>query len=191
MEDAMTRADLLMSESRERIRGLRGETGVIAALPEALSAIGDEHRTDESIVFRLVVEGTTRELNPVIRDEMYLIGREAIMNAFTHSQGSIVVVEIDFDPSAVCLRVRDDGKGIPPEVLRFGGVSGHWGISGMRERSAKIGGQFRIQKRSGAGTDVELKVPGVVAYPRQAETSFWSKVRDIFHRNDSNSTLSE
>ena len=42
MEDAMNRADQLMSESRERIRNLRRETGAIAALPEALSAIGEE-----------------------------------------------------------------------------------------------------------------------------------------------------
>ena len=42
MEDAMNRADQLMSESRERIRDLRRETGAIAALPEALSAIGED-----------------------------------------------------------------------------------------------------------------------------------------------------
>ncbi len=191
MEDAMARADLLMSESRERIRGLRLETGAVAALPEALSAIGDERRTDESIGFRLVVEGTPRELNPMVRDEMYLIGREAIRNALTHSQGSMVEVEINFDHSGVRLRVRDDGKGIPAEVLKFGGVSGHWGISGMRERSEKIGGQFRIWNRSGADAEVELKVPGLLAFPREASTALWSKVVDIFHQNDSNSTSGE
>jgi signal transduction histidine kinase len=191
MEDAMTRADLLMSESRERIRGLRREGGAVAALPEALSAIGEERRTDESIGFRLVVEGATRELHPMVRDEMYLIGREAIQNALTHSQGSTVEVEINFDPSGVRLRVRDDGKGIPPEVLRFGGAPGHWGISGMRERSEKIGGQFRIWNRPGDGTEVELKVRGALAYPIQASTSFWSKIGEIFHRNDSHPPLDE
>jgi len=177
MEDAMNRADELMSESRERIRNLRRETGAIAALPEALSAIGEERRTDESLSFRLVVEGAPRELDPMIRDEMYLIGREAIVNALSHSMGSMVEVEINYDSSGVRLRVRDDGKGIPPEILRSRGVAGHWGLSGMQERAVKIGGQFRIWNRSGAGTEVELKVPGAVAYPREAKASFWTRIR--------------
>ncbi len=177
MEDAMNRADQLMSESRERIRDLRGETGAIATLPEALSGIGEERRTDESMGFRLVVEGAPRELDPMIRDEMYLIGREAIVNALSHSLGSMVEVEINYDSSGVRLRVRDDGKGIPPETLRSGGVAGHWGLSGMQERALKIGGQFKIWNRSGAGTEVELKVPGGVAYPREVKVSLWSRIR--------------
>ena len=90
---------------------------------------------------------------------MYLIGREAILNSLTHSKGSTVEVEINFDQSGVRLRVRDDGKGISSEILRSGGVAGHWGLSGMQERAHKIGGQFKIWNRSGAGTEVELKVP--------------------------------
>jgi signal transduction histidine kinase/ligand-binding sensor domain-containing protein len=177
MEDAMNRADQLMSESRERIRDLRGETGALATLPEALSGIGEERRVDESIGFRLVVEGAPRELDPMIRDEMYLIGREAIVNAFDHSVGSMVEVEINYDSSGVRLRVRDDGKGIPPETIRSGGVAGHWGLSGMQERALKIGGQFKIWNRSGAGTEVELKVPGGIAYPREAKASLWTRIR--------------
>ena len=165
----MNRADQLMSESRERIRNLRSQTGAVAALPEALSAVGEERRAEESIGFRLVVEGAPRELNAVIRDEMYLIGREAIVNSLTHSLGSTVEVEINFDQAGVRLRVRDDGKGIPSEILRSGGVAGHWGLSGMQERAHKIGGQFKIWNRSGAGTEVELKVPGGIAYPREDE----------------------
>ena len=177
MEDAMNRADELMSESRERIRDLRRETGAVAALPEALSAVGEDRSPDESIRFRLVVEGAPRELNPVIRDEMYLIGREAIVNSLTHSQGSMVEVEINFGQAGVRLRVRDDGKGIPPGILRSGRVAGHWGLSGMLERAHKIGGQFKVWNRVGAGTEVELKVLGSIAYPREVRTSLWTKIR--------------
>jgi signal transduction histidine kinase/ligand-binding sensor domain-containing protein len=191
MEDAMNRADLLMSESRERIRDLRGQTGALAALPEALSAVGEEHRADESIGFRLVVEGTPRELNPVIRDEMYLIGREAIVNSLNHSQGSMVEVEINFDQAGVRLRVRDDGEGIPSEILRSGGIAGHWGLSGMLERAHKIGGQFKIWNRSGAGTEVELKVPGGIAYPREVKISLSTRILAIFGRNKAASPRSK
>ncbi len=191
MEDAMNRADLLMSESRERIRNLRRETGAVAALPEALSSVGEEPRQDASIGFRLVVEGTPRELNAVIRDEMYLIGREAMINSFTHSRGSMVEVEINFDHAGVRLRVRDDGKGISPEMLRSGGLAGHWGLSGMRERSERIGGQFKIWNRSGAGTEVELKVPGGIAYPREVKASLRDKIRHLYARRKSDSSLVE
>jgi signal transduction histidine kinase/ligand-binding sensor domain-containing protein len=177
MEDAMNRADLLMSESRERIRDLRNQTGAVAALPEALSAVGEERSPDESIGFRLLVEGAPRELNPVIRDEMYLIGREAIVNSLTHSQGSMVEVEINFNKAGVRLRVRDDGKGIPAEILRSRGVAGHWGLSGMTERAQKIGGQLKIWNLSGAGTELELKVPAGIAYPREISASLLTRIR--------------
>jgi signal transduction histidine kinase/ligand-binding sensor domain-containing protein len=191
MEDTMNRADLLMSESRERIRNLRSQTGAVAALPEALSAVGEERRAGESIGFLLVVEGAPRELNSVIRDEMYLIGREAIVNSLTHSQGSMVEVEINFDQAGIRVRVRDDGKGIPAEILRSGGVAGHWGLSGMQERAHKIGGQFKIWNRSGAGTEVELKVPGGIAYTPENRASPWTKIRAIFGRSKSGSSLGE
>jgi signal transduction histidine kinase/ligand-binding sensor domain-containing protein len=187
MEDAMNRADLLMSESRERIRDLRSPAGAIAALPEALSAVGEERGAQDSIGFRLVVEGAPRELNPMIRDEMYLIGREAIVNSLTHSQGTMVEVEINFDQSGVRLRVRDDGKGISPEILRSHGVAGHWGLSGMQERAQKIGGQFKIWNGSGSGTEVELKVPGSIAYPRRVRASLPARIRGIIGRGKSRS----
>ncbi len=189
MEDAMERADLLMAESRERIRDLRRNTGAVAPLPEALSAVGEERRHGSGLGFRLVVEGALRELNPVIRDEMYLIGREAIVNACSHSRGTMVEVEINFDQSGVRLRVRDDGQGIASAMLRSGGLAGHWGLSGMRERAEKIGGQLKIWNRSGAGTEVELKVPGAVAYPRRGRTSFREKVRGVYRQWRSDSSL--
>jgi signal transduction histidine kinase/streptogramin lyase len=182
MEDAMNRADLLMSESRQRIRDLRHETGAMAALPEALTSVGEERRQDMPLGFRVLIEGAARDLNPIIRDEMYLIGREAIVNSFSHSNGTMVEVEINFDHTGVRLRVRDDGKGIPAGTLGSARLDGHWGISGMRERAEKIGGQFKIWNRPGTGTEVELKVPGGLAYPRKDETSLWERFRRIYRR---------
>ena len=92
----------------------------------------------------------------------------------------MVEVEINFGQAEVRLRVRDDGKGISPEILRSGGVAGHWGMSGMVERAQKMGGQCKIWNRTGAGTEVELKVPGGVAYPRRVRRSFGSRVRSVF-----------
>ena len=107
----------------------------------------------------------------MIRDEVFLIGREAIVNSFCHSQGSKIEVEVDFDHSALRLRVRDDGQGIGEETLRAGGSVGHWGLSGMRERAEKMGARFRLWNRSGAGTEVEVTVPGAIAYQDRARNA--------------------
>ena len=164
LEDALDRADLLMSVSRDRIRGLRHETGPVTPLAEALAEAGRELQKDSPIAFAVVVTGTQRPLNSLIRDEVFLIGREAIVNSFCHSQGSRIEVEVDFDASAVRLRVRDNGQGLPADTLRAGGSVGHWGLSGMRERAEKMGARFRLWNRSGAGTEVEVTIPAAVAY---------------------------
>jgi ligand-binding sensor domain-containing protein/signal transduction histidine kinase len=171
LEDALDRADVLLSASRDRIRDLRHETGPVTPLAEALAEAGREFQKDSPIVFGVVVTGVQRELNSMIRDEVFLIGREAIVNSFCHSQGSRIEVEVDFDRSAVRLRIRDDGRGIPAETLRAGGSVGHWGLSGMRERAEKMGARFRLWNRSGAGTEVEVTVPGAIAYGDQRGSS--------------------
>jgi signal transduction histidine kinase len=171
MEDALDRADLLLVASRDRIRDLRHETGPVTPLAEALAEAGRELQQGSPIALTVVVTGAQRELNSMIRDEVFLIGREAIVNSFCHSQGTKIEVEVDFDDSALRLRIRDDGQGIGADTLRAGGLVGHWGLSGMRERAEKMGARFRLWNRSGAGTEVEVTVPGAIAYHDRRERS--------------------
>jgi signal transduction histidine kinase len=63
--------------------------------------------------------------------------------------------------------VRDDGRGIDPEVVRSG-TDGHWGLAGMRERAESIGAGFKVRSRAAAGTEVELTVPGDVAFEQRS-----------------------
>jgi signal transduction histidine kinase len=179
LEDALDRADLLLVASRDRIRDLRHETGPVTPLAEALAEAGRELQPDSPIAFTVVVTGAQRELNSMIRDEVFLIGREAIVNSFSHSRGSKVEVEVDFDHSALRLRVRDDGQGIGEETLRAGGSVGHWGLSGMRERAEKMGARFRLWNRSGAGTEVEVTVPGAIAYHDRRGRSFGGRLKRL------------
>jgi signal transduction histidine kinase len=105
-------------------------------------------------------------LHPVIRDEVYRIGREALVNAFRHARASSIEVEVQYTTSHLQVLVRDDGCGIDPQVLRSG-REGHWGLPGMRERAEGIGAKLKVWSRNAAGTEVELIVPGNVAYPHQ------------------------
>ena len=114
-------------------------------------------------MFRLVVEGPGRNLHPILRDEIYRIAREALRNAFLHAHARQIEAEITYADSGLRLRVRDDGDGIPATILEAG-RSGHYGLPGMRERAAQIGAKLNIWSGSGAGTEIDLSIPGSIAY---------------------------
>jgi signal transduction histidine kinase len=157
----------VIEEGRNAVRGLRSSQGSLDDLEHAFARIREELGAKDEIGFRVVAEGPSRRLHPMIRDEVYRIGREALINAFRHSGASRIEVEVERESRRLRVLVRDDGKGIDAEVLRAG-RDGHWGLSGMRERSERIGGRLRIWSRPGAGTEVELSVPGHVAFPSAA-----------------------
>jgi signal transduction histidine kinase len=179
LNDALDRADVLMTESRERIRNLRYEAENVIPLPEAFASLGDELNNIAPLHFKVTVAGTSREIVPLIRDEVYFIGREALVNAFTHSHGSTVELDIDFEESDLRVRVRDDGRGLSDKVLRSKGSEGHWGLSGMHERAENIGSRLNIWNRVGSGCEVELKVPGNLAYKRTPLAPRWHRLRSL------------
>jgi ligand-binding sensor domain-containing protein/signal transduction histidine kinase len=150
-------------EGRNVLRGLRSTQRSSLDLEQAFSQIRQEFPVQSQIGFRVIVEGTARPLRPIIRDEVYLIGREALSNAFRHSNASEIEVELEYAAHHLRVLVRDNGGGIDPEVLRAG-REGHWGLSGMKERTGRIGGRLRVLSREAAGTEVELSVPGQIAF---------------------------
>ena len=86
-----------------------------------------------------------------------------VVNAVRHSGAQKIEIEIDYAAAHVRMLVRDDGCGIDADVLKSG-REGHWGLSGMRERADRIGARFKVWSRAAAGTEVELLVPGRVAF---------------------------
>jgi signal transduction histidine kinase/ligand-binding sensor domain-containing protein len=160
--DLMSR---VIEEGRNAVRGLRSSGGKVRDLEDAFSGIQSELATGQSTAYRVIVEGKPRHLNPSVRDDVYRIGREGLVNAFRHSGAATVEIEIEYAPGELRLFVRDDGRGIDAQIARTG-TDGHWGIAGMKERAAKIGGHLTIRSRAAAGTEVELRVPGRAAYTR-------------------------
>jgi signal transduction histidine kinase len=103
----------------------------------------------------------------LVRDEVYRIGREAVLNAFKHSRGSHVELIVKYGSRWLRVLVRDDGCGIDPAVLRSG-RDGHWGLAGMRERAERIGAQLHVWSDATKGTGVELTVPAHNAFQDMA-----------------------
>ncbi len=153
----------VIDEGRNAVRGLRGSAGAGDDLEQALSSAQRELAVGDAGEYRVVVTGRRRRLHPLIRDEVYRVAREALANAFRHAAASAVEVELTYASDQMRLLVRDDGRGIDPEVQQRG-RDGHWGLSGMRERAERIGGRFTVWSRRGSGTEVELVVPAEVAY---------------------------
>jgi signal transduction histidine kinase len=154
----------VIDEGRNAVRGLRSSHRGADDLEHAFSGIQQELAVQGQAGFRVMVEGRPRPLHPLIRDEVYRIGREAVVNAFRHSGAKRIEVELEYAATSLRVLVRDDGRGIDPEVLRSG-REGHWGLSGMRERAERIGARLKMWSRDEAGTEVEMSIPGHIAFP--------------------------
>ena len=167
----------VMDEGRNTVRGLRSSDVVRQNLEEEFSHIQKDLAISTQSEFRVIVEGAPRRLRPIIHDEIYFIGREALANAFRHSGASEVVVEIEYTSSHLRILVRDNGCGVDPRVLN-NGREGHWGLSGMRERAERIGGKLRVLSMASAGTEIHLSVPSRIA----CEPEFSSRQSQWFSR---------
>jgi signal transduction histidine kinase len=153
--------DFVLEEGRRAVQGLRASPEHYASLGHALAGVPSDLGLPSGAGFRVVVEGRKRELRGAMLDEIYRIGREAIVNAHRHSRANQIEAEVEYRPSGLRIAVRDNGCGIDPQLLRR---SGHWGLQGMRERAERIGAQLRILSRVALGTEVELSVPSRVAF---------------------------
>ncbi len=153
----------VIEEGRNAVRGLRSTHSSSLDLEQAFSRIQQEIGMQGDIGFRVVVEGAPQPLRPVLRDEVYRIGREALVNAFRHSHAKNIEIEVDYGVKQLRILVRDNGRGIDAEVLKSG-RAGHWGLQGMRERAERIGAKLHVWSSAVGGTEVELSVPGHLAF---------------------------
>jgi len=163
-----------ITEGRDAVQGIRESTVEENDLARYISTLGEELATNSTgnrPAFRVAVEGVTRNLHPILRDEIYRIAGEALRNAFQHAQARQIEVEIRYDNHQLRLRVRDNGKGIEASALSDQGSRGHYGLPGMRERGKLIGGKLVIWSEAGTGTEVELCIPADTAYVRAGKRS--------------------
>ena len=159
----------VMEEGRNAVRGLRSSNSDSDDLGQAFSRIPEDLGIEVQIDFQVIVLGSARKLQPLIRDEVYHIGRELLVNAFRHSRASCIEVELEYAPKRFRIVVRDDGCGIDPQVLRAG-REGHWGLPGMRERAEELAPDSEF----GAAPRLEQKsrCPSLIPSPSNLE---WSR----------------
>lgn len=168
-------------EGRSALRGLRAPESNVLNLETALSRLPEEFPAAHTAEFQVTTQGSPRPLSPMVRDEAYRIGREAVVNAFLHAKANKIELEVEYARTFVRVLVSDDGCGIEPNVLDSG-RAGHWGLPGMRERSEMIGATLKLRSRAGAGTEVQLTIPGTIAFANHVPAkSSWLRL-GRFHR---------
>jgi len=168
LDGALDTAEQAIAEGRDAIQDIRSGPAVQNDLAQLLTATGQELARSQEVdhdpaTFRVTVEGERQDLSPMAQDEVYRIAREVLRNAFRHARARQIEAEIRYDDRSLRLRIRDDGKGIDPKLLDAG-RDGHWGLPGMRERAEQIGARLDIWSEVGVGTEVDLRIPGAVAY---------------------------
>jgi signal transduction histidine kinase len=108
----------------------------------------------QTLTANFSVLGVPERCTPIVRDEVYRIGYEAIRNAFMHSQAKKLEVSLKYGQD-LNLRVSDDGVGIDPMVASKG-KAGHFGLQGMRERAGRIGAKLSLISNL-TGTELSLR----------------------------------
>lgn len=179
-EETLKQSDQVMLEGRELVLDLRATASEQTDLPTAFSDFGEGMRRGSSCDFKVVVNGTIRSLHPVVFEELFKIGKEALGNAFRHSSAHSIEAELNYELNELRIRIRDDGTGIDSTILRQGHRDGHFGLPGMRERAQKVGAHLDVWSKSGAGTEVELRIAARIAYLSEPNGSIW-KLSKLWH----------
>jgi signal transduction histidine kinase len=172
LDTAINQASRAVAEGRGAVQGLRDSTEATNDLAVAIKTLGmqlsDSGNSEAAPVLDVAIEGPPHDLLPLVRDELYRIAGEALTNAFHHAQASRIEVELHYDAHQLRMRIRDNGKGIDPQVVKGDGRAGHFGLRGMRERAKIIGANLELWSDAGSGTEVELTMPAAHAYEAQS-----------------------
>lgn len=159
LSDWLTKAT---DEARSALNSLRASTTATNDLAEAFRRAADESGSTSRADISLSVQGDARQMHPMVRDEVYRIGYEAIRNACVHSAGDRIAISLEYG-NDLTLRVTDNGIGIDPAILEKG-KEGHFGLRGMKERAERIDARLSIVSSAQAGTTVTIVVPGRAAF---------------------------
>lgn len=158
LDQALDTAESLLVEGRDRVMQLRISLPSGSGFPDALEQLGLRLSRDYGVAFQQRVHGVG-SIPERAQDETFQIVREALRNALSHAKASQVVLDISYRAEHVRVSVSDDGKGIDPLIMGDRMAGGHWGITGIRERAARLGAGLVIESAAGKGTRVILDIP--------------------------------
>ena len=177
LERALTTADQIIVEGRNRVNRLRSENPTDAELKSLIEGLASNLSSIAAIHCAVERKGGSDALQSHVVDEVFCIAREAVTNVYRHSEASRIEVELDYQKREFRMTCRDNGRGFDPKEFPASQANGHWGLRGMAERAEKIGAKFCYTSTPQKGTEVCVAVPARLAYVRT------TRFRDFFARN--------
>jgi signal transduction histidine kinase len=151
---AQRQATEALAEVRRSVAALR-EARTTRPLPEALEELAEE-TSAAGVPTSLQIDGPVRPLQPDAEEALYRTAQEGLTNVRKHAAAGSARLVLDYaGPGAVRLEVRDDGRGLPADVAGAG-----FGLLGLTERAARLGGRLDVSSGPGRGTTVLVEVPG-------------------------------
>ena len=177
LEKALTTADRIILEGRNRVTRLRSENLTDAELKSLIEGVGADLHGLRAIDFSVERKGENDTLRGHVVEEIFRIAREALTNAYRHSEASRISVELHYQKREFRMTCRDNGHGFDTIAFNADHSHGHWGLRGMAERAENIGANFSCKSVPESGTEVQVIVPGCRAYTRSG------RLRKIFARS--------
>lgn len=157
-------------EGRAALDSLRTSATERNDLAEAFRRATQNGLVPPSMMVDLVVVGESKDMHPIVRDEVFRIGYEAIRNSIVHSKATLLRVELRYEQD-LSVSVKDNGVGIDPTIVSHGKAH-HFGLPGMRERAARIGGKLTLVTSATSGTEVIITVPGSIVFRKSSSTDY-------------------
>jgi signal transduction histidine kinase len=154
--------DLALATARENLAEARTLVGALSpasleqgSLAEAVRRVADATGAESEVQARAEVTGTARGLPMGTEVVLLRVCQEALANVRKHAAAQQVAVRLSYADDVVRLTVADDGAGFDPELITAG-----YGLRGMHDRVAQVGGTIRVTSAPGTGTQVCVEVPG-------------------------------
>jgi signal transduction histidine kinase len=154
-----------LAEARQSIWALRSQDSNETTLPVRLRRLV-EAASGHGLEAKFSLFGAYRPMPPDTEREFLRVAQEAIHNVKKHAGARHLFVQLEYRPSEVALEVRDDGSGFAAGPERESS-SGHYGLTGMKERAAAIDGTLEVDSEPGIGTTVRLRT----AMPKETQSN--------------------
>ena len=146
-----------INEAREAVWALRHDGEAQQDLQQLLDRMRGQLSRELAIPIDCTIEGEPFPVNQPVAHELVMIAREAVQNAANHGEPSLVRMQVNFGDDNLALAVADDGCGFEPGAVSGDGM--HFGLIGMRERAAKLGGTLELSSTVAVGTRVTIRIP--------------------------------
>ncbi|WP_216592839.1 sensor histidine kinase [Verrucosispora sioxanthis] len=162
VDNALALARESLTEARRSVRALRPEPLETARLPDALAELGDRWSAVHGVTASVSTTGTPRPLHPEIEVTLLRAAQEALSNVARHAAASRVGLTLSYMSDVVTLDVRDDGTGF--DLTSRSAVpneNGSYGLTAMRQRVNRVGGELAVESEPGGGTAVSASVPAL------------------------------